>query len=192
MAVHFGTTSAGGPGVMRQMDSGDVWLSTRQGKAKSKSPPFQNQAWAPPFDRSKVNSAAVHPRRWLALREIRNWKTEYRRLSTSMRRELSCGTEEIDCRNYSGVAWLAGSLNGLRPRASRRGARGEVLVGIRCGAPVDFDGAFEVRAVFDHDLCRLQISDDRTVLLDLDSSRGAHVALHGAVYHHVMGVDVSG
>jgi hypothetical protein len=48
MAVHFGTTLAGGRGVMRQTDSGDVSLSTRQGKAKSKSPPLQNRHPGPP------------------------------------------------------------------------------------------------------------------------------------------------
>src|SRR6266851_3582769 len=97
------------------------------------------------------------------------------------------------CNHSSGMAWHAGSLNAFRPRASRRRRRprGDVLVGFLLCAPVDFDRTFEVRAVFDHDLCRRQIPDHRTVLPDLDPSLRAHVPLHVAVHHHVAGVDVS-
>src|SRR5271167_854116 len=83
------------------------------------------------------------------------------------------------------------SLIAFRPRTSRRRPRGAGVVGFPRHAPVDFDRTFEVRAVFDHDLCRRQIPDHRTVLPDLDSTFRAHVPLHVAVHHHVAGVDVS-
>src|SRR5580704_6184838 len=43
---------------------------------------------------------------------------------------------------------------------------------------VDFDGAFEVGAVFDHDSRSGQVTVDRTILLDFNSILGAKVALH--------------
>src|SRR5258708_2299162 len=83
-------------------------------------------------------------------------------------------------------------LNGFRRGAGRRRGRprGDVLVGFLWRAAVDFDRTFEVRAVFDHDLCRRQIPDHQTGLLDLDPSLGVHVPLHVTVHHHVAGVDV--
>src|SRR6267378_1117243 len=88
----------------------------------------------------------------------------------------------------------AGSLNAFRRRASRgrrsRRARGDVLLGFLHRAAVDFDGTFEVRTVFDHDLRRRQIPDHRTFLLDLDPSLCAYIPLYIAVHHHVAGVDV--
>jgi len=57
--------------------------------------------------------------------------------------------------------------------------------------PVDLDRTFEVRAVFDHDLGRRQISDHRTVLFDFSIRPFARTfPLHIAVHHHVAGVDV--
>jgi hypothetical protein len=82
------------------------------------------------------------------------------------------------------------SLNAFRPRARRCRPRGDILIRLFRYAPVDFDRAFEARAVFDHDLRRRQIPDDRTVLLDLHPSLCAHVSFHGAVHHHVARVDV--
>ena len=63
MAVHFGTTSADGPGVMQQMDSDDVSLSTRQGKASQNPHPYKTKGGAPPFDRSKVSRQRTPRRR---------------------------------------------------------------------------------------------------------------------------------
>jgi hypothetical protein len=49
---------------------------------------------------------------------------------------------------------------------------------------VDFDRAFEVGAVFDHDARRGEVAVDGTILLDLDTVFGAKVALYGAVDHY--------
>src|SRR6266849_874141 len=74
--------------------------------------------------------------------------------------------------------------------ASRCRPRGDILLRLLRHAPVDFDRTFEARAVFDHDLRRRQIPDDRAVLLDLDPSLRAHVSFQVAVYHHVARLDV--
>ena len=55
---------------------------------------------------------------------------------------------------------------------------------------VDFDGAFEISAVFDHDAGGGQVAVYRTVFLDFNSVFGAKVALHRAVYYHLAGDNV--
>src|SRR5215467_720819 len=86
-------------------------------------------------------------------------------------------------------------LNGLscrRTRRSRRGTRKRVAAGFLLLALVDFDGAFEVCAVFDHDASRGQVAVDRTILLDFNSVFRAKVALHCAIHHNLAGNDVGG
>src|SRR6266849_204079 len=74
--------------------------------------------------------------------------------------------------------------------ASRCGPRSDILLRLLRHTPVDFDRTFEARAVFDHDLRRRQIPDNRAILLDLDPSLRAHVSFQVAVHHHVARVDV--
>ena len=66
----------------------------------------------------------------------------------------------------------------------------EIPIGFLRRAPDDFDFAFEVRALFDHNLCRRQIPIHRTALFDLDFSSSVYVPLHIPVHHHLAGVDV--
>src|SRR5438552_3877749 len=85
------------------------------------------------------------------------------------------------------------ALNGFagsrgRGRFRERAVRILVLV----GGLVDFDGAFEVGAVLDHDPRGGQIAVHRTVLLDLDAVLGAQIALHGAVDHNFAGDNIGG
>src|SRR5215469_17631771 len=76
-------------------------------------------------------------------------------------------------------------------RTCRRFTRDGVLISFLCRTLVDFDRAFEVRAVIDQNLSGPQIPDHRPALLDLNPPRPVHVTLHTAVYHHLAGVDVS-
>src|SRR5215469_14653996 len=75
----------------------------------------------------------------------------------------------------------AGLLNGLGRGDARRNcgtpvkrvaAAGFLLVGL-----IDFDRAFEVSAVLDHDSRGGQVTVDRTILLDFNSVLRAKVAL---------------
>src|SRR6516165_2058669 len=65
-----------------------------------------------------------------------------------------------------------GRCAGLRKRAAGR---------FLLGALVDFDGAFEVGAVFDHDARRRQVAVHGAVFFDFDPVLGAKIALHAAV-----------
>jgi hypothetical protein len=84
---------------------------------------------------------------------------------------------------HRGITCHTGSLNAR--------LREDVLVTFLRLAVVDFDRAFEIRAVFDHDLCRRQICNHRTVLHDLDSALRIYSPLHVAADNHVVGADVS-
>jgi hypothetical protein len=84
---------------------------------------------------------------------------------------------------HRGITCHTGSLNAR--------LREDVLVTFLRLAVVDFDRAFEIRAVFDHDLCCRQICNHRTVLHDLDSALRIYSPLHVAADNHVAGADVS-
>src|SRR4029077_14088326 len=87
------------------------------------------------------------------------------------------------------VAGLDGFASGGR-RSILLGKR--AVAGILVAGFVDFDRAFEVGTVFDHDARRGEVAVDGTVFLDLDPVLGAKVALHSAVDHHFTGNDIGG
>src|SRR5271165_7210905 len=87
------------------------------------------------------------------------------------------------------------NLNGLRRasgRGRRRSAREGSGSGFLLGALIDFDGALEVGAVFDHDAGGGKIAVDGTILLNLDAVLSAQISLHGAIDHDFTGDNVRG
>src|ERR1700720_161144 len=88
-----------------------------------------------------------------------------------------------------------GKLDGLacrRARLCRRGPCKCIPARFLFWTLVDFDGAFKVGAIFDHDAGSSQVTVDRTILLDFNSILRAKVSLHVAVHHYLAGNDVSG
>src|SRR5208282_6400858 len=86
-------------------------------------------------------------------------------------------------------------LNGLRCRTGRRrgrGARERTGAGFLFTGLVDFDGTFEVRAVFNHDAGGGKVAVDGAILLNLDTVLGAQVSLHRAVDHNFAGDNIRG
>src|SRR5271163_4574135 len=73
-------------------------------------------------------------------------------------------------------------------RALRKGA----VCGILLGALIDFDRAFEVGAVFDHDAGGREIAVDGAILLDFDAVFGTEIAFHVAIDHDFASDDVGG
>src|SRR5881394_437441 len=90
-------------------------------------------------------------------------------------------------RSPEGIEWERKLNRFGRRRASR--SRGAFCKSVAAGflllALVDFDGTFEVGAVFDHDARGGQVAVDRTIFLDFNSVFGAKVALHRAIHHHL-------
>src|SRR5208337_4011052 len=97
-----------------------------------------------------------------------------------------------------GTAWEGNEkrLYGLGPdsRARRRGSSARKCAAARffLSGLVDFDGTFEVRAVFNHDARGGQVAVHRAVLLDLDAVLGAQIPLHRAVDHDFTGDNIGG
>src|SRR4029077_9703970 len=77
------------------------------------------------------------------------------------------------------------ALNGFCCRrsgvSSNRLGKRAAAAGFLLGALVDFDGAFEIGAVFDHDARGGQVTDDRAILLDFDAVLGTKISLHVAI-----------
>ncbi len=76
----------------------------------------------------------------------------------------------------------------------RRGASALARLGCSLAAnlAIDFDGAFEVRAIFDHDARGGQLAEDRTIFFDLDAVASTQIALDLAVDEDLGGQDVGG
>src|SRR5450432_2840581 len=70
--------------------------------------------------------------------------------------------------------------------------RERTVAGIFVAGAVNFDRAFEIGAVFNHDARRGEVAVDGTIFLDLDTIFGAQVSLYRAVDHDFTGNDVGG
>ena len=71
-----------------------------------------------------------------------------------------------------------------RSRCSRGGRRG-----LRNLSPNDIHVALEIRAVFDHDACGLDIAYEFRFLADVDPVSGLDVPVQGAQHDHLAGFD---
>src|SRR5208283_553235 len=83
--------------------------------------------------------------------------------------------------------------DGLRGSGRRRrSARERTRAGFLFTGLVDFDGAFKVGAVFDHDAGGGEIAVDGPILLYLDAILGAKISLDGAVDHDFASDNIRG